>query len=91
MRDAFAIKYAIFLDRPEAERGSMNLNSMLQNILDPAVLFFFFGVFSAAVRSNLEIPAAISKFFSLYLLLSVGFKGGVSMGEAGFSANVAIV
>lgn len=64
---------------------------MLQNILDPAVLFFFFGVFAALVRSNLEIPAAISKFFSLYLLLSVGFKGGVSMGEAGFSADVAKV
>jgi len=34
----------------------------MQNILDPAILFFIFGVFAGAVRSNLEIPPAITKF-----------------------------
>ena len=41
----------------------------MQNILDPAILFFIFGVFAGAVKSNLEIPPAITKFLSLYLLM----------------------
>jgi len=35
------------------------------------------------VRSNLEIPAAISKFFSLYLLMALGLKGGASLAATG--------
>ncbi|MFM8422847.1 MAG: sodium-dependent bicarbonate transport family permease, partial [Candidatus Fonsibacter sp.] len=48
----------------------------MQNILDPAILFFIFGVFAGAIRSNLEIPPAITKFLSLYLLMALGLKGG---------------
>jgi hypothetical protein len=55
-------------------------------LLDPAILFFFFGLFSGAVRSNLDIPPPVAKFFSLYLLMSIGFKGGVSMAATGFTA-----
>lgn len=55
--------------------------SALQNLLDPAVLFFFLGCTIALLRSNLEIPPALTSFFSLYLLLSLGFKGGVSLAE----------
>ena len=35
--------------------------------LDPAILFFIFGLLAGFARSNLEIPPAISKFLSLYL------------------------
>ncbi len=59
----------------------------LQNLADPAVLFFFLGLFVGFVRSNLEIPAPVAKFLSLYLLLSLGFKGGQAMREAGFTAD----
>lgn len=55
--------------------------SALQNLLDPAVLFFFLGCTIALFRSNLEIPSAVTSFISLYLLLSLGFKGGVSLAE----------
>jgi len=34
----------------------------MQNLLDPAILFFIFGVLAGFVRSNLEIPPAISRF-----------------------------
>ena len=37
----------------------------MQSLLDPAVLFFALGVFAGLVRSNLEMPAAISKFLSI--------------------------
>lgn len=59
--------------------------STLHNLLDPAILFFFLGVFAGAVRSNLEIPAPIGKSLSLYLLLAIGLKGGFALAESGFT------
>ena len=61
--------------------------SLLANFVDPAILFFFFGVFAAAIRSNLEIPSSIAKFFSLYLLIAIGFKGGVALSATGFTVT----
>jgi len=57
----------------------------MQNLLDPAILFFVFGVFVGLVRSNLEIPPAISKFLSLYLLMAIGLKGGFAMAATGLT------
>ncbi|MBU6330729.1 MAG: sodium-dependent bicarbonate transport family permease, partial [Acidobacteria bacterium] len=53
----------------------------------PAVLFFFLGVVIGLIRSNLEIPAPIAKFLSLYLLMALGFKGGQALSEAGLSGD----
>lgn len=61
----------------------------MQSLLDPAVLFFALGVFAALVRSNLEMPAAISKFLSIYLLMALGLKGGFALAASGFTASVA--
>ncbi len=57
-------------------------------LLDPAVLFFVFGLFAGLVRSNLEIPPAISRFLALYLLMALGLKGGISLAETGFTLEV---
>ena len=59
--------------------------SLLKNLVDPAILFFFFGAFAAGIRSNLDIPGPIAKFFSLYLLVAIGFKGGVALNASGFT------
>lgn len=59
--------------------------SILSNLTDPAILLFFLGLFVGAVRSNLEIPAPIAKFLSLYLLMALGFKGGQALGETGIT------
>jgi hypothetical protein len=56
--------------------------------LDPALLFFAFGLLAAALRSNLEIPPAISRFLSLYLLMALGLKGGFSLAKSGLNAEV---
>jgi hypothetical protein len=61
----------------------------MASLLDPAILFFFFGVLAALVRSNLEVPGPIAKFLSLYLLLAIGFKGGVTLAETGFTRAAA--
>ncbi len=61
---------------------------LLGNLLDPTILFFFFGLFAVLVKSNLEIPSAIAKFLSLYLLMAIGFKGGVAVNISGFGPEV---
>ena len=61
----------------------------MQNILDPAILFFVFGVLAGSVKSNLEIPPQISRFLSLYLLMALGLKGGFALAHSGLSVEVA--
>jgi hypothetical protein len=62
----------------------------MQNLIDPAILFFIFGVFAGAVKSDLEIPPAIAKFLSLYLLMALGLKGGFALAKSGMDASIAI-
>jgi hypothetical protein len=63
---------------------------MFQNLIDPAILFFVFGVIAGAVRSNLEVPPALAKFFSLYLLVALGLKGGANLASSGLPAAGAL-
>ena len=67
----------------------MDAHLILSNLLNPPVLFFFLGVLACVVGSDLEIPQPLPKFFSLYLLLSIGFKGGVELAKSGFHVEVA--
>lgn len=60
----------------------------MQSLLDPAILFFALGVFAGLVRSNLEMPAAISKFLSIYLLMALGLKGGFALAASGLTPSV---
>ncbi len=59
------------------------------NLLDPAILFFVFGLLAGTVKSNLEIPPQISRFLSLYLLMALGLKGGFSLAKSGLTVEVA--
>lgn len=61
----------------------------MQNLLDPAILFFVFGILAGAMKSNLEIPPAISRFLSLYLLMALGLKGGFALSQSGLTSQVA--
>jgi hypothetical protein len=41
-----------------------DMNSdLLVNLLDPPVLFFFLGLLAVALKSDLDIPQPLSKFF----------------------------
>lgn len=60
----------------------------LHNLVDPAILFFVIGVLAGLVRSNLEIPPAISRFLSMYLLMALGLKGGFALAASGLNAQV---
>jgi len=60
----------------------MDVSLILANLLSAPILFFFLGALAVALRSDLEVPQPIPKLLSLYLLLSIGFKGGVELRES---------
>ena len=53
----------------------------------PAILFFFVGAAAAFARSDLSIPEQVAKAISLYLMLCIGFRGGVEAREAGLQGD----
>jgi hypothetical protein len=66
----------------------MESSLVLQNLLSAPVLFFFLGILGVLVGSDLEIPSPLPKLFSLYLLLAIGFKGGLELAHSGLGAQV---
>ena len=56
-------------------------------LLDPAILFFIFGLFAGLIKSDLEIPPPIARFLSLYLLMALGLKGGFALAESGLTVS----
>ena len=62
----------------------------MNNLLDPAILFFVFGALAGLVKSNLEIPPPIARFLSLYLLMALGLKGGFALAKSGLTPSVAM-
>ena len=57
-------------------------------LLDPAILFFLLGIVAGLLKSRLEVPPALSRFLSLYLLMALGLKGGFALAKSGFTADV---
>jgi uncharacterized protein len=66
----------------------MNLNLLFENLTNPALLFFILGIIAVRLKSDLEIPQNSSKFISLYLLFSIGFKGGQELAHSHFTMNI---
>jgi len=66
----------------------MNLQLLFENITSPALLFFILGIVAVQLKSDLEIPAQSSKFISLYLLFSIGFKGGQELSHSTLSMEI---
>lgn len=65
------------------------MSSDMHNFFDPAILFFLLGISAGLLKSNLEIPAQVSRFLSLYLLMALGLKGGFALAESGLNLQVA--
>ena len=68
----------------------MDTQVILSNLGNPTLLFFLLGLLAAFLRSDLEIPPQISKFLSLYLLFSIGFKGGMELAHSGLNREVSL-
>lgn len=66
----------------------MNIDLMLQNMLNPPVLFFFLGMLAVFFKSELSIPQPLPKLFSLYLLIAIGLHGGYELSQSGLDLYI---
>lgn len=66
----------------------MDLHFLIDNLTNPALLFFILGLIAVYVKSDLSIPPNSSKFISLYLLFSIGFKGGQELSHSTFTGEI---
>jgi hypothetical protein len=66
----------------------MDLHLLFDNLTNPALLFFFLGIIAVQLKSDLEIPPNSSKFISMYLILSIGFKGGQELSHSDFNSEI---
>ncbi|KXX71259.1 sodium-dependent bicarbonate transport family permease [Flammeovirga sp. SJP92] len=66
----------------------MDIQVLIENVTNPALLFFVLGIIAVQIKSDLEIPENSSKFISIYLLLSIGFKGGQELSHSGMNLEI---
>lgn len=66
----------------------MDTSLIINNLIHPPVLFFFLGMIAVFCKSDLKIPDPLPKLFSLYLLLAIGFHGGVELHKTGINQEV---
>ena len=61
----------------------MSLTEILQlNLLSPMVLSFILGIVAVRVKSDLKIPEQVYSIISIYLLFSIGLKGGFDLARS---------
>ena len=59
------------------------------NLISPPILFFILGIGAGFIKSDLNIPTSISRYLAIYLMMSIGFKGGVVIAnEPHFSFSI---
>jgi hypothetical protein len=66
----------------------MEWSLLFDNFRNPALLFFVLGILASQLKSDLKVPENSSKFISLYLLFSIGFKGGQELAHSTFSNEI---
>jgi hypothetical protein len=59
------------------------------NLLSPPILFFALGVGARIARSDLEVPREVGRALAIYLMMSIGFKGGTALASGGVSWTLA--
>ena len=68
----------------EIDLGPLDLAAA--NLISPPILFFALGFLAALLRSDLVVPEAVAKAISIYLIMAIGFKGGVEMASSPLAA-----
>jgi hypothetical protein len=65
----------------------LDLGLILGNLVTPPILLFLLGMAATLLRSDLDIPQAITRGLSLYLLFAIGMHGGVELSRSGFGIS----
>lgn len=55
------------------------LDAAFSNLTTPAVIAFAFGIVATLLKSDLKLPDQIAQGITIFLLLAIGIKGGVSL------------
>lgn len=58
---------------------------MIANLLDPVIIFFVLGILAGILKNDLKLPEAIYDALSIYLLLAIGYKGGLELSKTDIS------
>lgn len=66
----------------------MDFQILINNLTNPSLLFFVLGILAVRLKSDLEIPPTSAKFIALYLMLSIGFKGGQELSHSEFDLGI---
>jgi hypothetical protein len=66
----------------------MNLEFLSHDLSNPTILFFLLGIVAVLIKSDLEIPESSFKFISLYLLFSIGFRGGQELQHSEWTSEI---
>jgi len=64
------------------------MDAVFATLASPVILFFILGMLAAFARSDLNIPEAIAKGLSIYLMIAIGLKGGVAVSKSGFTPDL---
>jgi hypothetical protein len=62
----------------------VDISLILSNLLTPPILLFFLGMAATLLKSDLDIPQAVTRGLSIYLLFAIGMHGGVELARSGF-------
>lgn len=63
----------------------------ISTLLSPIILFFLLGMGAALLRSQMSIPEAFAKGLAIYLMMSIGLKGGVEMAKNPLTLDIGLV
>lgn len=63
----------------------------VSTLLSPIVLFFLLGLGAALLKSQMSIPEAFAKGLAIYLMMSIGLKGGVEMSKSQLGWDIGLV
>jgi hypothetical protein len=66
----------------------LELKLLADNLTNPALLFFCLGLLAVQLKSDLELPSSSSKFITLYLLFSIGFRGGHELSHSVIESEI---
>ena len=64
------------------------MDLLWNNLTNPALLLFALGILFRILKSDFKIPDSSSKFIAIYLLFSIGFKGGQELAHSGMSPEI---
>jgi hypothetical protein len=63
----------------------------MSTLLSPIILFFILGVTAGLFKSTLKMPTDLGKGLSIYLMLAIGFKGGVEIAHTHYGFDTVII